>query len=94
LPDAIEEAELLADLAAAGGVCCGEGARRAMATADTADRQANSTPPRPPDAQSDAYLAWLRDLLWPDRVERFGGVLLVSSAPVPEHQAAMLDLGA
>lgn len=65
-----------------------------MATTDTADRMASAAPTRPLDAQSDAYLAWLRDLLWPDRVERFGGVLLVSSAPVPEHQAAMLDLGA
>lgn len=49
---------------------------------------------RPPDARSDAYLRWLRDLLWPDRVERFGGGLLVSSAPVPEHQLALGALAA
>lgn len=51
-----------------------------------------TVPARPPDARSDAYLRWLRDLLWPDRVERFGGVLLVSSAPVPEHQQVVLWL--
>ena len=65
-----------------------------MATTDTAATIAGIAPPRPPDTQSDSYLAWLRELVWPDRVERVGGVLLVSSAPVPEHQAAVLDLGA
>jgi Uma2 family endonuclease len=68
-----------------------------MATTDLADRAVDTALARPPDTrdtQSDAYLAWLRDLVWPDRVERVGGVLLVSSAPVPEHQAALLDLGA
>jgi Uma2 family endonuclease len=65
-----------------------------MATTDTADTMASVAPARPPDTQSDSYLAWLRGLVWPDRVERVGGGLLVSSAPVPEHQAAVLDLGA
>jgi Uma2 family endonuclease len=65
-----------------------------MATTETGPPVAASARPRPQDAQSDAYLAWLRELLWPDRVERFGGGLLVSSAPVPEHQLAVADLGA
>ncbi|MGH2355073.1 MAG: Uma2 family endonuclease [Chloroflexota bacterium] len=68
-----------------------------MATTDTVDTMARSAPPRPADTQdtqSDSYLVWLREVVWPDRVERVGGVLLVSSAPVPEHQAALLDLGA
>src|SRR3954452_13138661 len=65
-----------------------------MATTETGPPVAAPARPRPPDAQSDAYLAWLRELLWPDRVERFGGGLLVSSAPVPEHQLAVADLGA
>ncbi len=65
-----------------------------MATTDTADTPAGIALLRPADTQSDSYLGWLRNLVWPDRVERVGGVLLVSSAPVPEHQAAVLDLGA
>lgn len=56
---------------------------------------ATITVPAPPaDELSDAYLHWLRGLLWPTRVERFGGGLLVSSAPVPEHQLALAHLGA
>jgi Uma2 family endonuclease len=65
-----------------------------MATTDTAAAATGAARGRPPDVQSDAYLAWLRELLWPDRVERFGGGLLVSSAPVPEHQLAVADLSA
>ena len=65
-----------------------------MAMPETAAATTDAWPARPADVQSDAYLVWLRDLLWPDRVERFGGVLLVSSAPVPEHQQAVLALGA
>ncbi len=56
---------------------------------------ATITVPAPPvDDLSDAYLHWLRGLLWPARVERFSGGLLVSSAPVPEHQLALVELSA
>jgi Uma2 family endonuclease len=46
------------------------------------------------DADEDEYLEWLRDLLYPDRVELLDGELFVSRAPDPEHQSAVLRLGA
>jgi Uma2 family endonuclease len=52
---------------------------------------ASTIPAPPPDDQDDggARLRWLREALWPQRVERYGGGLLVSGAPDPEHQEAV-----
>jgi len=41
-----------------------------------------------PEADADEYLEWLRDLLYPDRVELLDGEIVVSRAPDPEHQDA------
>jgi Uma2 family endonuclease len=40
------------------------------------------------DADADEHLEWLRELLYPDRVELLDGEIVVSRAPDPEHQDA------
>jgi Putative restriction endonuclease len=55
----------------------------------TAEPTPTGTVPAPPqDGEDDALLRWLRDALWPRRVEHVGGVWLVSGAPGPEHRDA------
>jgi Uma2 family endonuclease len=46
------------------------------------------------DADPDEYLEWLRELLYPDRVELLDGEIVVSRAPDPDHQEPVLRLGA
>jgi Uma2 family endonuclease len=40
------------------------------------------------DADADEHLEWLRELLYPDRVELLDGEIVVSRAPDPGHQDA------